>query len=443
MKAAALVLLALVTGAPAGAMTIQDVTSPRGIHAWLVENHSSQVISLNFAIRCGAACDPPDKRGLSMLAMGLLDEGAGPYDSGQYQGRLADLSAEIDFNLSDDWLDGTVQTLSPDRDEVFDLLRLGLTQPRFDAPAVARVKAEMDQIIEGQLERPEALAGHIFAATEFPGHPYGAWISGTKESMTRIGPDDLHAFVKTRLGLDGLLIAVVGDITPDDLRTLLDKTFGDLPAKTEGAIVPPDVTPSAPGEIVLAKRTNPQSVVRFGQPGLAVHDKDYYIARVVDHVLGGGTFTAWLEQEVREKRGLAYGVSCQLVDNEHADYIEGRVGTQNGKVAETIEIIRQQWAKMRDQGPGEAELKDAKAFLNGSYTIGLDSSAAISGRLLGLRKEGLGIDYFERRPKLIDAVTLEDARRVARQLLDPSKLLFAVVGDPVGLKPDKTVDPGE
>jgi zinc protease len=443
MKAAlSLALLGLASVAPtARAMTIQDVTSPGGIHAWLVEDHASKVISLNFAIRCGASCDAADKRGLSMFTMGLLDEGAGPYDSGQYQGRLADLSAAVDFDVDADWLSGSLSTLAPTRDEVFDLLRLGLTEPRFDVPAVDRVRAEMDQVIDVQLQKPDTLAGHLFDRTEFPGHPYGEWMTGSKESVAKLTAGDLHRFVKTRLGRDGLLIAVVGDISADELKPLLDKTFGGLPAKTEDATVPASTTPSAPSEIVLAKRPNPQSVVHFGQPGIGVHDKDYYIARVINHVLGGGSFTAWLEQEVREKRGLAYGVSSELVDRVHTAYIAGRVGTENTHVAQTIDIIREQWAKMRDQGPSEAELKDAKTYLNGSYTIGLDSSRSISARLLGLQEEGLGIDYFERRPKLIDAVTLDDARRVAKQLYDPSKLVFAVVGNPSGLKPDKVVDP--
>ena len=264
------------------------------------------------------------------------------------------------------------------------MLRLGLVEPRFDKPAVDRVRAEIDQIIDGQQEKPDALAGHLFASTEFPGHPYGDWATGSKDSVARISVEDLHRFAKTRLGRDGLLVAVVGDIGEADLGPLLDKTFGELPARTEGAVVPAEVVPSAAAGIVLTRRPNPQTVIRFGQPGIGVHDKDYYVARVVDHVLGGSGFTAWLEQEVREKPGIAYGVSAQLTDLQHASYIEGGAGTQNGRVAETIEIVRQQWVRMRDQGPGEAELKDAKTYLNGSYTIGLNSSGAITGRLLGL-----------------------------------------------------------
>jgi zinc protease len=428
---------------PAAAMPIKQVTSPGGIHAWLVEDHQTKVIALDFAIRCGAACDPADKRGLSMFTLGLLDEGAGSLDSGQYQGRLADLAASIDFNAGEDWLSGGVSTLVPSRDEVFDLLRLGLTEPRFDAPAVDRVRAEMNQLIEAQLEKPDAVAGHLFLQQEFPGHPYGAWVTGSKATVAKITTDDLRRFAKTRLGRDGLLVSVVGDIAEAQLGPLLDKTFGALPAHTGEAETVAEMVPAATASIVLAKRQNPQTVITFGQPGPCVHDKDYFAARLVLHILGGGAFTARLEQEVREKRGLAYGIGAQLADRLHACFIEGRAGTQNARVAETIEIVRQQWAKMRDDGPSEAELRDAKTYLNGSYTIGLDSSGAIAQRLLGLQEEGLGPDYFEERPKLINAVTIADAKRVAKALIDPSKLLFAVVGAPQGITPDKTVDGAE
>lgn len=435
-------LLALFAWSPAGAITIQDVASPGGLHAWLVEDHTQKVISLSFAIPGGSASDPADKPGLSTFALSLLDEGAGPYDSGQYQGRLADLSASVSFDAAADYLTGGLETLSPTRDEVFELLRLALSSPRFDPPAVERIRGELLQLIDGEQQEPDAIASHAFLKAEFPGHPYGAWPNGTLASAKAMTIDDLKAFARTRLSRAGLLVAVVGDISAEELKPLLDKTFGGLPATSSAAPVP-DAVPAAPAELLLARKPVPQSVARFGQPGLPIKDKDFYALMVVNRVLGGSGFTARLEAEVREKRGLAYGITTSLLNRRHADLIEGSVGTQNARLADTVAIVRQEWARMRDEGPTEAELADAKRFLNGNYTIGLDSTGAIAQRLIGLQQEGLPIDYFTRRPQLIDAVTLEDAKRAARRVLDPAKLLFVVVGDPTGVKPDKELDPAE
>ena len=440
IRHAALAALALVAASPApAAVKIQEVTTADGIHAWLDEDHSSHVIAMSFAFRCGGACDPADKQGLSLFAMSLLNEGAGPYDSGGYQGRLADLSATVSFDVEDDWLTGGVETLTPTRDDVFEMLRLALVEPHFDAEPVERIRAEIGQLIDGQEQDPDALAGHVFMSTEFPTSPYGRWLSGTKEDVAKLGPADFKSFVQHRLGRDGLVVSVVGDVDAATLKTLLDKTFGGLPATTSEAVVPADVAPRATAEIVLEKRPEPQSVVRFGQPGIAIADKDYYAARVVDRVLGGGGFSARLEQEVREKRGLAYGITTQIVDDQHTNFILGEVGTANSKVADTIDIVRQQWAKMHDGGPTQAEIDDAKLYLNGSYTIGLNSSGAIAQRLEGLQEQGLPSDYIEKRPALINSVTLDQTKSVAARLYDPSELVFAVVGQPEKIKADKEI----
>jgi zinc protease len=426
--------------APARAISVETVTSPGGITAWLVQDHSQRVISLEFSIRGGLASDPKDKSGLATFAMGLLDEGAGPYDSGEYQGKLEDLAASIDFNASDDALQGSLKTLAPTRDAVFDLLRLGLTEPHFDAAAVERVRAEIGEAIENQQQSPDALASLAWYRSEFPDHPYARSSYGTKASLASITTDDLKSFARTRLGRDRLLVSVVGDITPDQLMPLLDSTFGGLPEKAVVPVEPPDAVPVDDGKVRLVRKPIPQSVVIFGERGLPIHDKDEYAAIVLNRLLGGDPFNSRLGNEVREKRGLAYSIGTGLTHLDRTDLLNGETGTKSASTAETIDIIRAEWTKLRDQAPSAAEVEAAKTYIAGSYAVGLESTGAIAGRLLGLQANGFPKDYIDLRPKLIAAVTVEDVKRVAKRLLDPAKLTFVVVGDPEGLKPDEVVE---
>ncbi len=428
---------------PAQAITVQPVTSPGGVSAWLVEDHSRKVISLFFGLRGGGSNDPEGKAGLATFTFSLLDEGAGTLDSGAFQGKLDDLSASIRFSPGSDYLGGSVQTLTQNRDAVFDLLRLALSEPRFDAEAVERVRAQLGQGIDSQLQNPDAIAGRTMAKLIYGTHPYARPNLGTRASVAALGPDDFRAFMKQRLGRDTLQVTVVGDITPDALKPLLDKTFGGLPEKVAMPHEPADVVPKTDGKLYLIKKPIPQSVIQFAQPGIALTDKDFYPALVLNHILGGGAFNSRLGHEVREKRGLAYGISTGLQHNVHVDLLAGQVGTQNAKAAETIKVVREEWAKLRDEGPSETEVNDAKTYLSGSYALGLNSTSAIAGRLIGIRQNGFGMDYIDRRPALIAAVTVDDVRRVAKRLLDPAHLTFVVVGDPEGVTPDMVLDPKE
>jgi zinc protease len=260
------------------------------------------------------------------------------------------------------------------------------------------------------------------------------------ESVARIGPDDMRALVKNRFARDSLLIGVVGDVSPETLKPLLDRTFGDLPEHAaEGSV--PEIVPKAASPMLLAKLPVPQSVVTFGQPGIKRDDPDWYAAYVVNHIIGSGDFSSRLTEEVRVKRGLAYSVYSALQPFRHSGLILGGVATQNSRVAQSIDIIRAEWRRMREEGPTAQELADAKTYLTGSFPVSLDSTGRIAATLVAMQRDHLGIDYLDKRAALIDAVTLEDARRVASKLLDPDQLSFVVVGAPDTLPGAKEVSP--
>ena len=430
--AAVLSLLAVVAFAPAaGAVEVQPVTAG-GVEAWLVEDHSNPIIAVGIAFRGGAALDPAGKAGLARMTAALLDEGAGDLDSQAFQGRLEDLAIQLRFDAELDSVGGHLRTLSDNRDAAFDLLRLALTQPRFDEEPVARIRSQLASGIRQNAEDPDHLAGERFVAAMFAGHPYGRPVEGTLDSIAAITADDLRAFVGRRLARDNLVIGVVGDISAGELARLLQTTFADLPATAAPASVA-DVLPATTGATTVVDTPARQSAIVFGQRGLKRDDPDFYAATVLNHILGGGSFTSRLYDQVREKRGLAYSVHTSLWPLDHAAMIMGGAGTANERAGETLAVIREQWREIAEGGVTAEELADAKTYLTGSFPLRFTSSDRIARILVAMQLENLGIDYLDRRNGLIEAVTLDDVNRLAATLLDPDALTFIVAGQPDGI----------
>jgi zinc protease len=425
-------LLAAAWLSEARAITIQPITSPSGVTAWLVEDHSVPVVTLRFAFPGGAALDPSDRRGLAAMVSGLLDEGAGPYDTVAFHARLESLGSYLSFGAGQDEFTGNLRTLKQNLRETAELLHLSLTVPLFVPEAVERIRADSLAVLARQAHSPRSISSRLWMQDAFERHPYGSNANGNEASLAAITRDDLVGYVADHFQRKGLIIGLVGDITASEAMALLDQVFGDLPAG-QARIELPDARPGDDGALVVSKWPVPQSVVTFGQIGLKRDDPDWYAALVLNDILGGGNFRGRLMNEIREKRGLAYGVSTELVPYRHAGLIVGNVATENGRVGETIALVRAEWQHMRDQGPSEAELQATKTYLTGSFPLSLDSTSHIASVLVQLRIDGLGIDYLDRRTALIDAVTLDQVRALALRLLDPNGLSFVVVGEPAGV----------
>jgi zinc protease len=371
----------------------------------------------------------------------LLDEGAGDLDSQAFQGQLADQSISLSFSASLDGFSGRMKALTRNREEAFDLLRLAVTAPRFDAQAVERIRAQILTGLAAGANNPNRIAQQTFREAVFGDHPYSRPVSGTPEGVGAITETDLRTFVTRRLARSELIIGVVGDVTAVELGVLLDTTFGDLPERAEAFTIP-QAEPGGAGEVIVVERDNPQSRVVFGHPGVARDDPDYYAALVLNHVLGGGSFTSRLYDEVREKRGLAYSVFSYLLPLENAALWMGGAGTENGAVAQSIDLIRGQWENVQEFAISQDELDRAKANLIGSFGLRFDNTGAIAGTLVAVQFRDLGIDFLNRRNDLIEAVQLEDVRRVAERILDPAALTVVVVGKPEGLTATRTVTDG-
>jgi len=412
---------------------IREIVSPAGLRAWLVTDRGVPVISVRFAFRgAGGAADPDGKAGLADMAAALLTEGAGEMDSQAFSRRLEDLSVDLSFEAGVERVSGALRTLTENRAQAFDLLRLALTRPRFDEDAVARVRRQILSHLSAQSQSPRRIAGRRWFAVMFGDHPYGRPLEGTPESVAAISADDLRGVLR-RLARDNLVVSVVGDIGADEVGPLLDAAFADLPARADL----PDIAPAAPGHggTIVVPLDVPQSVVVFGQKGIARDDPDFYAAYLMNRILGGGGFTSRLSTEIREKRGLAYSVYSALVPRDTGSLILGGVATENARVGESLDLVRREWTRMRDEGVTEAELADAKSYSIGSYPLRFTSTGGIAAMLTAIQLDSLGIDYVDRRKALLSAVTVADIRRVARRLLDPDGLTVVVVGQPQGVDP--------
>ncbi len=427
----ALILMALPLRAE---VDITEVTSPGGITAWLVEEPSIPFMAIEIRFRGGASLDDPEKRGAINLMTGLLEEGTGDLDSRGFAREVEELAASFSYDVGADSLSVSARFLTENRDAAVDLLRRSLVEPNFDQTALDRVREQVLTGLRSDAKDPDEIARRTWNAATYGDHPYGSNYNGTIESVTALTRDDLIAAHRAVLARDRLYVGVAGDITPEELGPMLDKLLGGLPES--GAPMPPQAQLNIKGGLEVVEFETPQSVAIFGHAGLAQDHPDFFAARLLNQVLGAGGFESRLTTEVREKRGLTYGVYSFLVPQDLANTLQGQVASANDRIAEAIEVIRAEWEKAASDGITQEELDAAKTYMTGAYPLNFSGNAPIARIMVGMQMLGLPIDYIPTRNDKVEAVTLDDVTRVARDLLKPEDLRFVVVGKPEGLGTD-------
>ncbi len=410
---------------------VQEVTSPAGINAWLVEDHSIPFTALEVRFRGGMSLDAPDKRGAVYLMTALIEEGAGELDARAHARAIEALAASFRYEATDDAVAVSARFLSENRDEALALLRDAIHEPRFDPEAIERVRAQVIAGRESASKDPNDIARATLNALIYGDHPYGSDGEGTVESVSALSRDDIVAVHSAVFARDRLYVSAVGDITPEELGEVLDSLLADLPET--GAPLPGSADVTIPGGVKVVEFDTPQSVAVFAQDGIDRMAPDFFAAYVLNEVLGSGSFESRLMQEVREKRGLTYGVYSYLAPRDLAAVYLGSVASGNDRIAEAIDVIRAEWEQVASEGISAQEVEDAKTYLTGAYPLRFDGNGPIARILTGMQMEGLPADYIATRNDQINAVTVEDVNRVAAELLDPEGLQFVVVGQPVGL----------
>jgi zinc protease len=420
--------------AQAASVRVQEVVSPGGIKAWLVQDDKLPLIAMRFAFRGGVEQDPEDKQGLAELTMALLTQGAGPYDTEAFQQKLADQSIQLGFSASRDELRGALKTLRSSRGEAFKMLRLSVTEPRFDAEAFERARSQQMTAMKLEMGTASWQGRYALFAELFKGHPYFMRHFGTEKTLEGLTREDVRDFAVRHFARDNLLVAVTGDISSAELGKALDGIFAKLHAHAQLTAVG-DAAWSSEKAAILVKRDGTQTDMLFAVPMMRRNDPDWYAADIVNYILGGGGFESRLMKDVRDKKGLTYGISTALAPMEHASLLIGQASTDNPKTGEAWQAVRDVWQELYEKGVADAEIAAAKDYLTGSLPIALTSLPAIAGILLEMQLEDLGRDYLDRYSTLIRRVSADDVKQVIQKWFDPSRVEVVFVGVPEGVDP--------
>lgn len=418
---------------------VDRIVSDAGMEAWLVEDHSLPLVTVKFAFAGGMINDPPEKPGLAKLASVLLDEGAGDMKSQEFQAQLSDNAIYLAFSPGRDAFMGALRTTSEHKKLAFDLLTQALTAPRFDADAIGRMKDALAADIKTNVGDPAWLSARTFNGIVFAGHFYAQPGGGTLASLARITRRDLVDFVKTQFAQNLLSVVIVGDMTKDEARDMLTRVFGRLPAE---GVKPQGQTAllADAGKTVLLPLNTPQTYIAIAQPGIARTDKDWYTAQVMTYILGGGGFDSRLMHEVREKRGLTYGIYSSLLTQDYANALQTTLSVGNAKTQEALDVIRAQFSRMIKEKVSRQELADAKSYLIGALPLELTTTGDIADVLMSLRLSGLTPDELFVRAERIKAVSAADVQAMAKRLLDPASMTTVLVGNPEGINVDILLD---
>ncbi len=439
MTFVASLLLAFLLPLAANAMTVKTVQGPTGVETWLSEEHALPMIAVNISFPAGSSYDPSAKPGLANMTASLIDEGAGDLASDAFKQALESRGIRFSAQADRDFIVVTLTTLKENADEAFRLAALAFAHPRFDPEAVERIRAMILAGLKQEDEDPSRAAVNAWYAAYFGAHPYGRPANGTPAGIAAIKPEDIKAFAADHFVRGGIKIAVSGDISEVQLKKYLQQLFTPLPAKAVPVAAKPTTFGNAGTRTVVRNEAAPVAIFGFVGPMRA--DADFIPAFVGNYILGGGGFSARLMDQVRDKRGLTYGISTDINDFRASSIIVGSVQSDKTKILTALDVTKSEMARFAKDGATQRELDDAKTYLTGSFPLGLDSNAKIARTLNAYQRSGLPADYVVKRNGMIQAVTLAQVNAMAKKYYDPARLVVAIAGNPAPAPAQKSNAP--
>lgn len=422
--------LSLVVVDQASALKIHEITTPKGIKVWFVEEKSLPIISMAFAFEGGSANVPSGQEGVASFATEVIFEGAGDLSAHDFKEKMEELGIQMSLSADLDYVRGSLRTILDHKEDAFKLLKSVLTKPRLDDKSVELIRSQLITYVRNLQKDPNYVVAKKVKETLFKGHPYGREQAGTIQSIQKIQKKDIKAFLDREFRREGLKVAVCGNIDPKDVPTMVDDIFGDLPAPK---VIPPlqEVSLQFPGTVIVQKEPFPQSVCLFLQQGLSPKDPQYTKLALLCDMLGA-TPTSRLWMEVREKRGLAYYVATMIDYHRYSKYFGGYTGCENARVKEAVEIIRAEWQKAAEGNFTSQELNHSKESLIESFALAFADTLSTTNVLLGYFLNDFTPQYIYDRPKRIGSVSIEELNAFAKSFMTPKQLTFFIVGEPQG-----------
>jgi zinc protease len=412
---------------PAAALGQREVL-PNGMVLLVAEQRSAPIVTLSLRVQAGSILDPAGKPGVANLVAQLMTQGTKTRTAPQISEAIEFVGGSLGVDAGQEQATISLSVLSKDLDLGLDLLADVLLNPVFNPPDIQRKINEVVAGIKRDQDDPGIVSYQAFLALVYGTNPFGRPVEGTETSVPTITREDLVRFHEAYFRPNKAIMAAVGDVSLAELKQKLAAKLGSWQAGGSATTPPPLPSPLAKTVVRAIQREVTQANINFGHLGITRDNPDYYPIQVMNYILSGSD-NSYLVSVIRGEKGWAYDVGSDFSPSKYAGEFTVSMQTKNEVADQAIDTALAQIRRIRDQPVKDQDLKDAKSFLTGSFPLRLDTSAKISNWLAAIEYYGLGSDYVDRYPALINAVTAADVQRVAQKYLDPEKYALAVVAD--------------
>ncbi len=423
------VFFLLLLSATSFAMDVKREVLPNGLVLLYSEKHNLPLVMVDLTVKAGPLDEPADKAGLAYLTSALLTEGTKTMTSAGISNQVDFIGADLEASTSDDFTTVSLSVLKKDLDKGFRIFSDCVLDPVFDPREIARVKAQTKDSLKQAEDDPEFVARKAFKKAVYGPFPYGRLVQGSPQTLDAITRNDLVKFHDRFYVPANSILTVVGDITPAELKALLNKYFGNWQGRPFPAMASPRGPQEPKPQAWFINKEITQATILYGNLGIRRDNPDFYAASVMNYILGGGGFASRLMADIRDKLGLAYDVHSYFTTDKHKGIFEIGVQTKNRSAKEVIDLVDRDIEQIRSRPVTAQELKDAKAYLTGSFPRKLDTMRKIADFLSQVEFYDLGPDFIDKYPGYINRVTADDVLRAARKYITPDKRVLVVVGN--------------